>query len=451
MKQLRLISILFYFCIESIFATVSHIPISGTIDMGLPYFIDRSIAEAESSSSDVIIFEIDTFGGRIDAATQIKDLILDTSIPTIAFINKRAISAGALISLSCDSIFMTEGATIGAATAVDLEGKKASEKVLSYMREEMASTAEVHNRSREIAEAMVDEDIEISFMLNLVGDTLTSAEVEGFNKGKLITLSTQNAIQLGIANGEFNSLDSILKHVELEHEKVVSNTETWSEILVRFLTNPNVAPLLMSLGMLGLFFEVKSPGFGIPGILGLLCLGLFFGAHLLVGLADMVDFLILFAGLFFIVLEITVIPGFGVAGITGLSLFLFALFRMLLGEYPTYDDYQSAYKGVSIGIVSSILSGIILFKALIKTKMYNRIIPITSQKSEEGFTISKGYEELIGKHGVAVTNLRPGGKILIYDSEYQAMSHGNFIEKDTPVIVDSVDENQLVVSKKLNK
>jgi membrane-bound serine protease (ClpP class) len=451
MKQLRLISILFYFCIESIFATVSHIPISGTIDMGLPYFIDRSIAEAESSSSDVIIFEIDTFGGRIDAATQIKDLILDTSIPTIAFINKRAISAGALISLSCDSIFMTEGATIGAATAVDLEGKKASEKVLSYMREEMASTAEVHNRSREIAEAMVDEDIEISFMLNLVGDTLTSAEVEGFNKGKLITLSTQNAIQLGIANGEFNSLDNILKHVELEHEKVVSNTETWSEILVRFLTNPNVAPLLMSLGMLGLFFEVKSPGFGIPGILGLLCLGLFFGAHLLVGLADMVDFLILFAGLFFIVLEITVIPGFGVAGITGLSLFLFALFRMLLGEYPTYDDYQSAYKGVSIGIVSSILSGIILFKALIKTKMYNRIIPITSQKSEEGFTISKGYEELIGKHGVAVTNLRPGGKILIYDSEYQAMSHGNFIEKDTPVIVDSVDENQLVVSKKLNK
>jgi len=443
-----LISILVLIGLDLVFSSVIHVPISGTIDMGLPYFIERSIDEAESENSEVIIFEIDTFGGRVDAATQIKDAILDCQVPTIAFINKRAISAGALISLSCDSIFMTEGATIGAATAVDIEGKKASEKVLSYMREEMASTAEAHGRSRQIAEAMVDEDIEILFLLNLQGDTLTSADIEGFNKGKLITLSTQNAIQLGIANSEINSIDSLLKYLDLEDSTIISKTETWSEILVRFLTNPNVAPLLMSLGMLGLFFEVKSPGFGIPGILGLLFLGLFFGAHLLVGLADMMDFLILFAGLFFIILEIAVIPGFGIAGITGIGLFLFALFRMLLGEHPTFDDYQSAYKGVSIGFVTAIVSGTILFRALIKTKVYNRVIPISSQKSEDGYTISKGYEELMGLHGVAITNLRPGGKILIGDSEYQAMSHGDFIEKDTSVTVDSVDENQLVVSKK---
>ena len=448
MKQMYLISILVLIGLDLVFSSVIHVPISGTIDMGLPYFIERSIDEAESENSEVIIFEIDTFGGRVDAATQIKDAILDCQVPTIAFINKRAISAGALISLSGDSIFMTEGATIGAATAVDIEGKKASEKVLSYMREEMASTAEAHGRSRQIAEAMVDEDIEILFLLNLQGDTLTSADIEGFNKGKLITLSTQNAIQLGIANSEINSIDSLLKYLDLEDSTIISKTETWSEILVRFLTNPNVAPLLMSLGMLGLFFEVKSPGFGIPGILGLLFLGLFFGAHLLVGLADMMDFLILFAGLFFIILEIAVIPGFGIAGITGIGLFLFALFRMLLGEHPTFDDYQSAYKGVSIGFVTAIVSGTILFRALIKTKVYNRVIPISSQKSEDGYTISKGYEELMGLHGVAITNLRPGGKILIGDSEYQAMSHGDFIEKDTSVTVDSVDENQLVVSKK---
>jgi len=448
MKQMYLISILVLIGLDLVFSSVIHVPISGTIDMGLPYFIERSIDEAESENSEVIIFEIDTFGGRVDAATQIKDAILDCQVPTIAFINKRAISAGALISLSCDSIFMTEGATIGAATAVDIEGKKASEKVLSYMREEMASTAEAHGRSRQIAEAMVDEVIVILFLLNLQGDTLTSADIEGFNKGKLITLSTQNAIQLGIANSEINSIDSLLKYLDLEDSTIISKTETWSEILVRFLTNPNVAPLLMSLGMLGLFFEVKSPGFGIPGILGLLFLGLFFGAHLLVGLADMMDFLILFAGLFFIILEIAVIPGFGIAGITGIGLFLFALFRMLLGEHPTFDDYQSAYKGVSIGFVTAIVSGTILFRALIKTKVYNRVIPISSQKSEDGYTISKGYEELMGLHGVAITNLRPGGKILIGDSEYQAMSHGDFIEKDTSVTVDSVDENQLVVSKK---
>ena len=142
---------------------VYHVSIHGTIDMGLPHFIQRVVDEAEENKAKAIIFDIDTFGGRVDAATQIKDIILDSKIPTIAFINKRAISAGALISLSCDSIFMSPGASIGAATAVDLKGNKASEKVISYMREEMASTAEANNRPREIATSMVDEELSIPY------------------------------------------------------------------------------------------------------------------------------------------------------------------------------------------------------------------------------------------------------------------------------------------------
>ena len=195
---------------------VYHVPIQGTIDMGLPHYIQRVVNEAEDNNANSIIFDIDTFGGRIDAATEIKDIILDSKITTIAFINKRAISAGALISLSCDSIFMTSGASIGAATAVDLKGNKASEKVISYMREEMASTAEANNRPREIATAMVDEELSIPYYKNIYGDTLTNKEVEGFGEGKLITLSTNLAVQLGIADKKLDSFEKLLIYLYLE-------------------------------------------------------------------------------------------------------------------------------------------------------------------------------------------------------------------------------------------
>jgi len=426
---------------------VYHVPIHGTIDMGLPYFIQRVVNEAEEHNAKAIIFDIDTFGGRVDAATQIKDIILDSKVITIAFINKRAISAGALISLSCDSIFMTPGASIGAATAVDLKGNKASEKVISYMREEMASTAEANNRSREIATSMVDEELSIPYFLNIEGDTLTARDVKGFSEGKLITLSTNLAVQLGISNKEIETYDDLLAHLNLSDAETVEITETWSEVLVRFLTNPMVAPLFMSLGMLGLFMEIKSPGFGVPGIFGLLCLALFFGSHLLVGLADMTEMLILFAGIVLILVEILLIPGFGIAGISGIGLIFYSFFKMLIGVYPSPADYYSAYMGLSIGIITTFVVVIVIFKTFPKTELYKRLIPFTPQKSEEGFTISKGYEKLIGEKGITRTDLRPSGKVEIQGKTYQAFSHGSYIDKDEEILVDGIDENQLLVKK----
>ena len=427
--------------------SVYHVPIHGTIDMGLPHFIQRVVDEAEENKAKAIIFDIDTFGGRVDAATQIKDIILDSKIPTIAFINKRAISAGALISLSCDSIFMTPGASIGAATAVDLKGNKASEKVISYMREEMASTAEANNRSREIATSMVDEELSIPYFLNIKGDTLTVKDVQGFSEGKLITLSTNLAVQLGISNKEIETYDDLLIYLNFADTETVEVTETWSEVLVRFLTNPMVAPLFMSLGMLGLFMEIKSPGFGVPGIFGLICLGLFFGSHLLVGLADMTEMLILFAGIMLILLEILVIPGFGLAGISGIGLIFYSFFKMLIGTYPSSEDYQFAYFGLSVGIITSFIIAVIIYNTFPKTELYKRLIPFTPQKSEEGFTISRGFETLIGETGITTTDLRPSGKVEIQGKTYQAFSHGDYIEKNEEILVDGIDENQLLVKK----
>lgn len=423
------------------------VPIQGTIDMGLPNFVQRSVDLAEEESSDYIIFDIDTFGGRVDAATQIKDIILSSQIPTIAFINRRAISAGALISLSCDSIYMTKGATIGAATAVDAQGEKASEKIISYMREEMAASAEANKRPRQIAEAMVDEEIQIDFILDNNLDTLTNENIEGFNKGKLITLSTELALKVGIADRLVDSMESLNSVLNIDDKEAITVDETWSELLVRFLTNPTVAPLLMSLGMLGLFFEIKSPGFGIPGGLGLLFLALFFGSHLLVGLADSSELLLLFAGIFLIVLEVFVIPGFGLIGIAGFLIILFSLFKMMIGEYPLPEDINLATRNMGMAFMSMLILGYFIFKSFTQSEYYKKLIPVDGQSSDDGYTISRGYDSLINSQGTTQTVLRPSGKIEINGKEYQAMSKGEFIEAGEAITIVGIDENQLIVKK----
>ena len=413
--------------------------------MGLPYFIERGINEAELNNAKLIIFDIDTFGGRVDAATKIKDAILDSNLPTIAFINRRAISAGALISLSCDSIFMTSGATIGAATAVDIQGNKGSEKVISYMREEMASTAEANGKSRDIASMMVDEGLSLSYFVSVNGDTLTSNDIEGFKVDKLVTLTTKDAIKLNFSEAEIETFDLLVEYLDLVDYKVITIKSTWSEDLVRFLTNPTVAPLLMSLGFLGLLFEVKSPGLGFPGLAGIIFLGLFFGSHLLVGLADMIEILVLFFGIILIFLEILIIPGFGVAGIFGGGLILWSIFYMLLGEYPNPEDYNNAYIGLSIATLGCLVCGILLFKAITQSKLYSKIIEYKPQRKEDGYSISKGYEKLIKKKGKASTDLRPSGKVEIDNNIYQAITTGDYIEKNSDIIVINIEENLLVV------
>jgi len=267
---------------------VYRVPIQGTIDLGLPPFIERTIAAAEEEEAVAIIFDIDTFGGRVDAATQIKDAILGSKVLTVAFINRRAISAGALISLSCEKIYMTGGGTIGAATAVDMQGKKASEKVISYMREEMASTAEKRGRNTTIATGMVDEELSFTHLV-ISGDSVEVTDLEGRKEGKLITLTTEKALKYKIADGEGETFEEVLSALGIANATIRSAKENWSENFVRFLTNPVVASLLTTFGFLGILFELQSPGWGIPGTFGAVCLALSLGASYIVRLATMTD------------------------------------------------------------------------------------------------------------------------------------------------------------------
>jgi len=465
--------IIFYFCIAfgiSLANTVYHIPIEGTIDLGLPPFIERSIAEAEENNAKAIIFEVNTFGGRVDAATQIKDAILDSKVPTVAFINKRAISAGALISLSCEKVFMAGGATIGATTAVDMQGNKASEKVISYMREEMAATAEKRGRDKYIARGMVDEELEFPnkvmkefindgevidtiktkvYYLVIDGDTVTVDDIEGRKQGNLITLTTEQSLKYKIADASIENFEAVLDTLGFSNLVVNKTTENWSENFVRFLTNPVVASLLTTFGFLGILFELQSPGWGIPGSIGLICLILSLSASYIAELATMSDLLVILMGMLFIMLEAFVFPGFGVAGVAGIIFILWGLYLLLLPDVPVGEEVLSqASNGLIIGIIGGLVGLVLLFRAMTKTKFWRDLTSPDIQKKEDGYVASFGWEKLVGEEALTETDLHPSGWINVGKERVFALSEGNFIDKNEKVVILSVDGNRVVVRKK---
>jgi len=465
--------IIIYFCIAfsiSLAETVYHIPIEGTIDLGLPPFIERSIAEAEENNAKTIIFEVNTFGGRVDAATQIKDAILDSKVPTVAFINKRAISAGALISLSCEKVFMAGGATIGATTAVDMQGNKASEKVISYMREEMAATAEKRGRDTYIARGMVDEELEFPnkvikefindgedidtiktkvYYLVIDGDTVIVDDIEGRKQGNLITLTTEQSLKYKIADASLENFEAVLDTLGFSNLAVNKTTENWSENFVRFLTNPVVASLLTTFGFLGILFELQSPGWGIPGSIGLICLALSLSASYIAELATMSDLLVILMGMLFLMLEAFVFPGFGVAGVAGIIFILWGLYLLLLPDVPVGEEVLSqASNGLIIGIIGGLVGLVLLFRAMTKTKFWRDLTSPDIQKREDGYVASFGWEKLVGEEALTETDLHPSGWINVGNERVFALSEGNFIDKDVKVVILSVDGNRVVVRKK---
>ena len=391
------------------------------------------------------MFDINTFGGRVDAATQIKDAILASDIQTIAFINRRAISAGALISLSCEKIFMTGGASIGAATAVDMSGKKGSEKVISFMREEMAATAEKRGRNTEIARGMVDEDLSFTHLI-IDGDSVLVDDIEGRKEGKLISLTTDQSIKYQIADGTYDSISELLNSLGYVDAELIKTAENWSEKVVRFLTNPVVASLLTTFGFLGILFELQSPGWGIPGFVGLTCLILSLSASYIARLATMSDLTFTIAGFALILVEMLVVPGFGIIGIGGFILILYGMYLLLLPDVPVSDEIVGqAMDGFFIGLVGAIIGLVFLFRIMIKSKFWEQLTAPTSQEKSRGFSNSQGWELLKGGFGRTDTDLHPSGWIIIENKRIFVVSEGGYIEKGKEVEVLSVDGNRVTV------
>lgn len=370
-------------------AKVYVVPIQSTIDLGIPAFVNRAIDAAENNNAELIIFDIETFGGRVDAATQVKDAISSTDIQTIAFINRRAISAGSLISLSCNKIYMTSGATIGATSVVDMSGEKQAEKSQSYMREEMAATAEQSGKNTTIARGMVDEELSFEYLV-VDGDSMKVDDIEGRKEGKLITLTTELALKYKIADGTSESIEDILLDLSIENYDIITLDENWSEDLVRILTDPVVSSLLTTFGTIGIISELYSAGWGIGGTIGIICLTLALGAGYLTKLASATDLLIIFSGLTLLLVEFVAIPGFGVFGIIGLVILFYGLYLLLIPDVPVSDEiYSAALDGFAWAIVGGVIIVIMLIRLISQSKVFKKFITTDSNKA----TLKDNYEK----------------------------------------------------------
>jgi membrane-bound serine protease (ClpP class) len=415
-------------------ARVVLMSVSGTIDLGLAPYTSRVIREAEAMEATALILHINTPGGRLDAAIQMRDALLDAKLDTIAFIDKEAYSAGALIALAAKRIYMTGGAVIGAATPIDQSGQKVSEKYVSAIRKLFRATAEQNGRPPEIAEAMVDEDVAIP---NLV------------EKGKLLTLTTQEALTWKVADGRFDTLDALLRHLHVSRGQLITIAPNWAELLVRVLTNPMLSSLLLSAGMLALLAELLSPGFGILGTIGLVSLALFFGSHYLVGLAGWEEALLIVAGLLLLAAELLIIPGFGVAGILGILALGAGLFLSFLGSYPAAEDIWRAGTTLLTSLLLMGVGTVVLLMLLPGLPMWSRLNLRTHLgKEPEGIPTPLKVRlpsARLGIQGMTLTPLRPAGIGLFDGERLDITSEGGYVPANTPVIIVRVEGNQLIV------
>ena len=424
------------------------IEVKGGIDLGLVPYIKRVLSEARKAGASAAILEINTPGGRLDAALDIKNALLDSEVPTIAFINREAYSAGALIAIATQEIYMAPAAVLGAATPISGDtGEQASEKVVSAVRKAFKSTAEARGRNPAVAEAMVDEEVEVPDLIE---------------KGKLLTLTTEEALQWGYTEGEVADLQALLTLKGLGELALVETSPGLAERLVRFLTNPVVASLLMSLGFLGLFFELQSPGFGLGGLLGAIFLGVFFWGHFLAGLAGWEGVALVVVGVVLIGVELLLIPGFGIAGLLGIAAFLGGLFISVVGNIPTGADYLQALYVVTASLMLMLVGGYLSLRYLPKRALGGLVLQASLvstrgarlhnlQDLREVETVDMEVEgrggggSLVGATGTAHTDLRPSGAALIGGRRIDVVAEGEFIPAGTPIEVISDEGYSRVV------
>ena len=396
---------------------VVQVPVTGVIELGLAPFIGRAIREAEEAGARAVVLELETPGGRVDAAQQIVKSISQATIPVYAYVNAHAWSAGAMIALATDSIFMGPVSSIGAATPV-IGAEKASEKIVSAMRGEFRALAEARGLDPRLAEAMVDE----------------SVEVEGvIEAGKLLTLTGGEAVDLGFAAAEVSSLDDLLARVELSNATVEVASINWAERLVRFLSHPIVTPILLSLGTLGLIIEIKTPSFGLAGLVGLTSFAAFFGSHMLIGLAGWEEVILLGVGLIALGIEVFVVPGFGIAGAVSILCIGGAVFLALIGNLPTWSDVVRASAILSTASIMVIAAIYTLVRHL--PTRGGGIFLLAATDKDTGYVAAPARADLIGTVGVAATDLHPSGTAMIGSERLDVVAEGGFIARGDRVRV----------------
>jgi len=412
--------------------------------------------EAKEWNADLLLIHMNTYGGMVIHADSIRTTILNSKIPVYVFIDNNAASAGALISIACDSIYMRTGANIGAATVVNQTGEAMPDKYQSYMRSTMRATAESHGkdtiiqkgdtivkwkRNPLIAEAMVDPR---TYIENVI-DT-----------GKVITFTPEEAIKNGYCEGIANNIEEVLKKAGVEDYEIKTYEASSIEKMVDFMINPVLQGILIMIIIGGIYFELQTPGIGFPILASIAAAILYFSPLYLEGMAENWEIIIFGIGVILLAIEIFVIPGFGVAGITGILLIISGLTLSLVDniafefEARHFKQFLQAILLVVTSILSAIIGSIYLSKKLLSDNSFlGKLAVNTVAKTEEGYVgVDMTAQKMIGKIGTCMSVLRPSGKVVIDNQIFDAKSEDGFIDKDTSVEVIKYEAGQVYVVKK---
>jgi len=449
------------------------IPVSGDVEPGMASFIQRALQDVPEG--EIAVLEVDTFGGRVDSALKIVDLIVDTpKIKTIAYVSKKAISAGALIALSCDELVMKRNTTIGDCAPITFskEGPKMmGEKFQSPLRAKFRALAKKNGYPEALAESMVTPDMEV-LEVKMAEKTvyMDSVDFEDLSplqkkkvlskktvvkKGELLTMDDSEASLLGFSKMSVANIDEFIRKIGIEGYQIIKIEQKWSETLSRFINS--IASVLLLVGLAALYIELKAPGFGAPGIIGIVCLALVFLNQYIVGLADYTELIAIAIGLVLLGFELFVIPGFGIAGIAG---FIFIAVGMILAfqdfvipkpEFPWEAD-------LLVGNVTQVLGSFLA--AFVMSMLFLRYVfprfsnvikgPYLSASLTDARADSmEAREATVGDTGVAMTFLRPSGKARIGNAMFDVITDGEFMEKGTPVVITDIKGNRLMVSRNI--
>lgn len=397
---------------------------------------------AQSKKVDYVLMELNTYGGALNFADSIRTKLLDSKIKTIVYINNNAASAGALISLASDYIYIHPGGSIGAASVVNANGEVLPEKYQSYMRGLMRATAEVKHRDPKLAEAFVDPNV-----------SLPSIKQDG----QLLTLTSSEAVKFGLAKGEVSNRNMIYKDLNIVNLQETVYRKGTIDHIISFLINPAVSGILILLIIGGIYAEMQAPGLGFAIAVAIVAALLFFAPLYIQGLAANWEIAVFIVGLVLILLEVFVIPGFGIAGILGIIFVICGLTFSLVAN--DFLDFKLAYPGMLFNsfllvvgaMILSIILMVIFGKNLLKAPVFRRLVLKEEQKSEEGYTSSILKSNLLNKEGVAKTVLRPSGKIEIEGVWYDAVALDGFIEEGEEIYVDKHENYNLFVRRKAEK
>ncbi|MCG7345092.1 nodulation protein NfeD [Sporosarcina sp. ACRSL] len=405
---------------------VYHVKLNKEVEKGLHAYLKRSFNEAEEAGAKAIILEINTNGGFVDAAGEIGKLMDETDPDIIAYINHKAISAGAYIALHADKIYMSPNGKIGAAQAVEgTTGNAVDVKAHSLWVAEMISAAESHNRNPKFAEAMAEPSIDMP-------------EYRA-GEGQLLTLTASEAAdpEVGYSEGTVSSVQEILQLNGLENAEIVQTQVTFTEGIARFVTHPIVVPILLSIAGLGLVLELYSPGFGVPGTMAISALLLFFFGHLIAGLAGYETLILFIIGVVLVILEFFLAGG--IAGVLGAVAIVVSI--ILAGGNPMYMAYS-----VLIAIAVAVSGMVIIMKFFgRKLHLLNKVVLMDSTDTESGYVSNVNRVELLGKKAIAITPLRPSGTIDMEGERIDVVSQGSYIDRGKHVIIVKVEGSRIVV------